>query len=74
MLFAYLVICRRLVFRVRVGLCLPKEKPKLTCKRRATILRDEREAVAMYESLGYPKQAADEAKHYEFFKKQPCRK
>ena len=57
-----------------MGLCLPKGKVKLSCKKKAAILKDEKEAIEMYGDLGFPRQAADEARHLEFFKKQPCRK
>jgi len=49
-------------------------KKPLTCKQKALILKDEKEAVKMYKNLGFPKQSSDEAKHLKFFKKQPCRK
>ena len=51
-----------------------KSKPKLTCKRKAYLLKDEKEASKEYRSYGWKKQGKQEAAHRKFIKKQPCRK
>jgi len=53
---------------------MPKNKKKLTCKQKNRQLKDELEGIKWYTKKGYTKQAKEEKTHYNFLKKQPCRK
>ena len=46
----------------------------LTKRTKKALLKDEREAVKKYKKLGFPKLAADEARHADFISKQKVKK
>jgi hypothetical protein len=48
--------------------------PKLTCREKAFLLKDEAAAVKRYTKDGFPDLASQEAEHFTFIKKQPCKR